>query len=81
MLGRAAARLFAGSTRAGRVGGFARGDGPAMTGGKIDAFLALRSREGRLLVGRERVRLLEVVAELGSITTAARATGISYKTV
>jgi molybdate transport system regulatory protein len=52
-----------------------------MTDGKIDAFLALRSSEGRLLVGRDRVRLLEAVAEHGSITAAARATGISYKTV
>ncbi len=54
---------------------------PLMTDGKIDAFLALRSSEGRLLVGRDRVRLLEAVAEHGSITAAARATGISYKTV
>ncbi len=46
---------------------------------KIDAFLALRSG-GRLLVGRERIRLLEAVAEHGSITKAAKATGFSYKT-
>lgn len=46
---------------------------------KVDAFLALRSN-GRLLVGRDRIRLLEAVAEHGSITRAARAAGISYKT-
>ncbi|TBW40307.1 LysR family transcriptional regulator [Siculibacillus lacustris] len=46
---------------------------------KIDAFLALRSG-GRLLAGRERIRLLEAVAEHGSITKAAKATGFSYKT-
>jgi molybdate transport system regulatory protein len=45
---------------------------------KIDALLALRS-EGRLLVGRDRVKLLEAVAEYGSITKAAKATGFSYK--
>jgi molybdate transport system regulatory protein len=46
---------------------------------KIDAFLVLRSG-GRLLVGRDRIRLLEAVAEHGSITKAAKAMGISYKT-
>ena len=46
---------------------------------KIDAHLALRSG-GRLLVGRDRIRLLEAVAEHGSITKAAKATGFSYKT-
>lgn len=46
---------------------------------KIDAFLALRSG-GRLLVGRERIRLLEAVAAHGSITRAAKVTGVSYKT-
>lgn len=51
-----------------------------MTDGKIDAHLALRSSEGRLLVGRERIRLLEAVAEHGSITKAAKITGFSYKT-
>ena len=51
-----------------------------MTDGKIDAHLALRSSEGRLLVGRERIRLLEAVAEHGSITKAAKVTGFSYKT-
>jgi len=47
---------------------------------KIDAYLALRSG-GRLLIGRERIRLLEAVAAHGSITRAAKATGTSYKTV
>lgn len=51
-----------------------------MTDGKIDALLAIRSSEGRLLVGRERIRLLEAVVEHGSITKAAKATGFSYKT-
>lgn len=47
---------------------------------KIDAHIALRSSEGRLLVGRDRIRLLEAVAEHGSITKAAKTTGLSYKT-
>lgn len=51
-----------------------------MTDGKIDVQLALRSNEGRLLVARERIRLLEAVAEHRSITKAAKATGFSYKT-
>jgi molybdate transport system regulatory protein len=50
-----------------------------MANDKIDAYLALRSG-GRLLVGRERIHLLEAVAEHGSITKAAKATGFSYKT-
>jgi molybdate transport system regulatory protein len=50
-----------------------------MTGHKINALLALHS-EGRFLVGRERVKLLEKVAEFGSIAKAAKATGFSYKT-
>ncbi|MCI4678654.1 TOBE domain-containing protein [Rhodoblastus acidophilus] len=50
-----------------------------MTGNKINALLALHS-EGRFLVGHERVKLLEKVAELGSIAKAAKATGFSYKT-
>jgi molybdate transport system regulatory protein len=45
---------------------------------KIDATLALRS-EGRLLVGRERIKVLEAVAEHGSISQAAKAAGFSYK--
>ena len=44
----------------------------------IDALLALRS-EGRLLVGRDRIAMLEAVAEHGSITNAAKALGYSYK--
>jgi molybdate transport system regulatory protein len=50
-----------------------------MTGHKINALLALHS-EGRFLVGRERIKLLEKVAEFGSIAKAAKATGFSYKT-
>ncbi|HUO54325.1 MAG TPA: TOBE domain-containing protein [Rhodoblastus sp.] len=50
-----------------------------MTGNKINALLALHS-EGRFLVGHERMKLLEKVAELGSIAKAAKATGFSYKT-
>ena len=50
-----------------------------MTGAKISALLALHS-EGRLLVGRDRIGLLEKVAELGSIAKASQATGFSYKT-
>lgn len=45
---------------------------------KIDAMLALR-REGRPLVGRDRIDLLEAVASHGSITKAAKAVGLSYK--
>ncbi|NFV81999.1 TOBE domain-containing protein [Magnetospirillum aberrantis] len=45
---------------------------------KIDAMLALR-REGRPLVGRDRIDLLEAVAAHGSITKAAKAVGLSYK--
>lgn len=50
-----------------------------MTVNKIDALLALR-REGRFLVGRDRIKLLEAVAEYGSITKAAKVVGFSYKT-
>lgn len=50
-----------------------------MTSQKIDALLALKS-DGRLLVGRERIRLLEAVAEQGNITQAAKMLGFSYKT-
>lgn len=49
-----------------------------MAGIKIDALLALRG-DGRLLVGRERIKVLEAVAEHGSITKAAKAVGFSYK--
>lgn len=47
--------------------------------GKIDTLLALRA-DGRLLVGRERVTLLEAVVQYGSITKAAEIAGFSYKT-
>ncbi len=45
---------------------------------KIDAMLALRSN-GRLLVGRDRIAILEAVAQHGSITEAAKSLGFSYK--
>ena len=46
---------------------------------RIDALLALHGG-GRFLVGRDRIKLLEKVAEFGSIAKAAKATGFSYKT-
>jgi molybdate transport system regulatory protein len=46
---------------------------------KIDATISLRSGD-RFLVGRDRIKLLEAVAEHGSITKAAKAVGYSYKT-
>jgi len=49
-----------------------------MAGNKIDALLALRS-DGRLLVGRDRIKVLEAVVEHGSITKAAKVAGFSYK--
>ncbi|MEJ0095312.1 MAG: molybdenum-dependent transcriptional regulator [Methylocella sp.] len=52
---------------------------PRVLPGKIDTLLALRA-DGRLLVGRERVTLLEAVIEHGSITKAAEVAGFSYKT-
>lgn len=48
------------------------------TARKIDALLALRS-DGKLLVGRDRIKVLEAVAEYGSISKAAKAVGFSYK--
>lgn len=45
---------------------------------KIDALLALRS-DGKLLVGRDRIKVLEAVAEHRSISRAAKAVGFSYK--
>jgi len=45
----------------------------------IDAQLALR-RDGRLLLGRDRVALIEAVAVTGSISAAAKRLGLSYKT-
>jgi len=47
-------------------------------GDRIEAMVALRG-SGRGAVGRERIRLLEQVARLGSISKAAQAVGISYK--
>jgi molybdate transport system regulatory protein len=52
---------------------------PRVLPGKIDTLLALRAN-GRLLVGRERVTLLEAVIKHGSITKAAEVAGFSYKT-
>src|ERR1700730_17639618 len=47
--------------------------------GEIDSLLAWRVGR-RLLVGRERIALLEAVMEHKSITKAAEITGFSYKT-
>src|SRR3982075_3068116 len=47
--------------------------------GEIDSLLAWRAG-GRLLIGRERIALLEAVMEHKSITKAAEVTGFSYKT-
>jgi len=49
-----------------------------MAARKIDALLALRS-DGKLLVGRDRIRVLEAIAEHGSISKAAKEAGFSYK--
>lgn len=50
-----------------------------MTDGiKVEAMLALR-REGRPLVGRDRIELLQAVDTHGSITKAAKSVGLSYK--
>jgi molybdate transport system regulatory protein len=46
----------------------------------IEALLTWRS-QGRTSIGRERVAMLEAVAAQGSITAAAKALGLSYKTV
>lgn len=46
---------------------------------QVDALLALRA-DGRLLVGRDRIALLEAVIVHGSMTKAAEAAGFSYKT-
>jgi molybdate transport system regulatory protein len=50
-----------------------------MQDNRIDALLALRA-DGRLLVGRDRIALLEAVIEHGSMTKAAQVAGFSYKT-
>jgi molybdate transport system regulatory protein len=47
--------------------------------GEIDSLLAWRAG-GRLLIGRERIALLEAVIEHKSITKAAEVAGFSYKT-
>lgn len=47
---------------------------------EIEALLTWRG-QGRAPIGRERIAMLEAVAEHGSITAAARALGLSYKTV
>ncbi len=49
-----------------------------MTKNKIEAILALKGESGSS-VGRDRIALLEAVAEHGSITRAAQAVGLSYK--
>ncbi len=49
-----------------------------MSEDKVEAFLSLR-RDGRSLVGRDRIDLLEAVETHGSITKAAKAVGLSYK--
>jgi molybdate transport system regulatory protein len=49
-----------------------------MPANQIDALLSLRS-DGRLLVGRDRIALLEAVIEHGSMTKAAKVAGFSYK--
>lgn len=46
---------------------------------QVDALLALRA-DGRLLVGRDRIALLEAVITHGSMSKAAEAAGFSYKT-
>ncbi len=46
----------------------------------IEALLTWRN-QGRASIGRERVAMLEAVAAQGSITAAAKALGLSYKTV
>jgi molybdate transport system regulatory protein len=46
---------------------------------RIDTLLAIRG-DGRLLLGRERITLLEAVMHYGSITKAAEHAGFSYKT-
>ena len=50
-----------------------------MPADRIDASISLRSGD-KFVVGRDRIRLLEAVAEHGNITRAAKALGFSYKT-
>jgi molybdate transport system regulatory protein len=51
-----------------------------MTPMKIDAILALRG-QGAGPIGRDRIAMLEAVAQCGSITQAAKMLGFSYKAV
>lgn len=51
-----------------------------MSEGKIEALLALRGK-GQGPIGRDRIAMLEAVAQHGSITKAAKALGFSYKAV
>lgn len=51
-----------------------------MANDKVEALLALRGK-GQGPVGRDRIAMLEAVAEHGSITAAAKALGFSYKAV
>jgi molybdate transport system regulatory protein len=46
---------------------------------KIDTVLALR-RNRKLLLGRDRIKLLEAVAQAGGITRATTTEGFSNKT-
>ena len=48
-----------------------------MSDGHLDAALFLRRGASR--VGAERIALLQAVAELGSISAAAKQVGLSYK--
>lgn len=50
------------------------------TDGRVEALLALRGR-GQGPIGRDRIAMLEAVAEHGSITQAAKVLGFSYKAV
>lgn len=54
-------------------------EGGAGVSGQVDSLLAWRAG-GRLLIGRERIALLEAVMEHKSITKAAEIAGFSYKT-
>ena len=53
---------------------------PPLKNRTVDALLTLRG-EGMGAVGRERIAMLEAVADAGSITGAAKALGLSYKAV
>jgi len=51
-----------------------------MADAQVEALLALRGK-GQGPIGRDRISMLEAVAEHGSITQAAKALGFSYKAV